>query len=49
MLGDHAKIGHVAGALIAPLRDVTALVTDSGAAPADVQALEQAGLQVLLA
>lgn len=49
MLGDHAKIGHVAGAQIAPLRDVTALVTDAGAAPSDIQALEAAGLQVLLA
>lgn len=49
MMGDHGKIGHVAGARIAPLRDVTVLVTDSGAAPSDVAALEQAGLQVLLA
>ncbi|HSF63005.1 MAG TPA: DeoR/GlpR family DNA-binding transcription regulator [Paracoccaceae bacterium] len=49
MMGDHGKIGHVAGARIAPLREVTALITDSGASPADVQALETAGLQVLLA
>lgn len=49
MLGDHGKIGHVAGARIAGLSEVTALVTDTGAAPADVQALEEAGLQVLLA
>jgi DeoR/GlpR family transcriptional regulator of sugar metabolism len=49
VLGDHGKIGHVAGARIATLREVTALVTDLGAAPGDVQALEAAGLQVLLA
>lgn len=49
MLGDHAKIGHVAGARIAGLSEVTALVTDTGAASADIQALEAAGLQVLMA
>jgi DeoR/GlpR family transcriptional regulator of sugar metabolism len=49
MLGDHGKIGHVAGARIAGVAEVSILVTDSGAAPADVQALESAGLQVLLA
>lgn len=49
MLGDHAKIGHVAGARIADLSEVTVLVTDTGAAPSDVQSLENAGLQVLLA
>lgn len=49
MLGDHGKIGHVAGARIARTAEVSALVTDSGAAAADVQALEAAGLQVLLA
>ena len=49
MLGDHGKIGHVAGARIAAAAEVSALVTDNGAAPADVQALEAAGLQVLLA
>jgi DeoR family fructose operon transcriptional repressor len=49
MLADHGKIGHVAGARIAGIGEVTALVTDAGAAAADVQALEAAGLQVLLA
>lgn len=49
VLGDHAKIGHVAGARIATTDEVSALITDSDAAPADVQALEATGLQVLLA
>lgn len=49
MLGDHGKIGHVAGARIAAIEEVSALITDDGAAPADVQALEAAGLQVLFA
>lgn len=49
MLGDRGKIGHVAGARIAGVAEVTALVTDTGAPAADVQALEAAGLQVLLA
>ena len=49
MLGDHGKIGHVAGARIAGLGEVSSLVTDSGAAPADVSALEASGLNVILA
>jgi DeoR/GlpR family transcriptional regulator of sugar metabolism len=48
-LGDHAKIGHVAGARIADLSEVTLLVTDKDAPASEVQALEAAGLQVLLA
>lgn len=49
MLGDHGKIGHVAGARIAGLGEVSSLVTDAGAAPADVSALEASGLNVILA
>ena len=49
VLGDHGKIGHVAGARFATLPEVTTLITDSDAPPADVQALEGAGLQVVLA
>jgi DeoR/GlpR family transcriptional regulator of sugar metabolism len=49
MLGDHGKIGHVAGARIAPVTAVSALVTNAEAAAADLQALEGSGLQVLLA
>lgn len=48
-LGDHAKIGHVAGARIADLAEATLLVTDKDAQASDIQALEAAGLQVLLA
>lgn len=49
MLGDHGKIGHVAGARIADVAEVTALITDAEATPGQVQELEAAGLQVLLA
>ncbi|MGP1397256.1 MAG: DeoR/GlpR family DNA-binding transcription regulator [Inquilinaceae bacterium] len=49
MLGDHGKIGHVGGARIADLAEVTLFITDTEAAPADVRALEAGGLQVLLA
>jgi DeoR family transcriptional regulator, fructose operon transcriptional repressor len=49
VLADHGKIGHVAGTRIARLAEVSALVTDSAAAAADVAALEAAGLKVLLA
>jgi DeoR family fructose operon transcriptional repressor len=49
MLGDHGKIGHVAGARIAGVEEVSTLVTDRNAKPADVQLLEAAGLDVVLA
>ncbi|UWQ19110.1 DeoR/GlpR family DNA-binding transcription regulator [Jannaschia sp. M317] len=49
VLGDSGKIGHVAGARIADTAEVSTLVSDSGARPADVSALEATGLQVLLA
>ena len=48
-LGDHGKIGHVAGARIAGVEEVSILVTDRNAEPADVQSLEAAGLDVVLA
>lgn len=49
MLGDHGKIGHVAGARIAGVDEVSRLVTDTGAEPAQVHTLEAAGLEVVLA
>ncbi|MEM1431199.1 MAG: DeoR/GlpR family DNA-binding transcription regulator [Pseudomonadota bacterium] len=49
MLGDHGKMGHVAGARIATVAEVARLVTDKGAAPAQVHRLEAAGLEVVLA
>lgn len=49
MLGDHGKIGHVAGARIAGVEEVSILVTDRNAEPADVLSLEAAGLDVVLA
>lgn len=49
MLGDHGKIGHVAGARIAGVEEVSLLVTDKGAEPARIRALEAAGLEVVLA
>lgn len=49
MLGDHGKIGHVAGAKIASLEEISTLVTDSSAALADIQALKSEGLDVILA
>ncbi|MEM8569810.1 MAG: DeoR/GlpR family DNA-binding transcription regulator [Pseudomonadota bacterium] len=49
VLGDHGKMGHVAGARIAGLDEIATLVTDRDAEPADIQALESSGLQVVLA
>jgi DeoR family transcriptional regulator of aga operon len=47
MLADHGKIGHVAGARIAAPREIATLITDRGAAAADIAALEAAGVDVL--
>ena len=49
MLGDSGKIGHVAGARIARCAEVSVLVTDDGAKPADIAPLEATGLHVLRA
>jgi DeoR family transcriptional regulator of aga operon len=49
VVADHGKIGHVGTARIAPLDGVDLLITDSGASAADIQALETAGLKVLVA
>ena len=49
MLGDRGKIGHVACARIGSPGEISTLVTDTDAAPADVQALRMAGLDVILA
>ena len=49
MLGDHGKIGHVAGARIAGITEVSALVTDSDAELSAVANLEAAGLDVIRA
>ena len=49
VVADHGKIGHVAGARIAGISEVSTLVTDAGAEPADVSDLTAAGLDVILA
>ena len=49
MLGDRGKIGHVAGAQIAPTDEISTLITDQKATPADIAALETAGMKVMLA
>ncbi|MFC5507371.1 MULTISPECIES: DeoR/GlpR family DNA-binding transcription regulator [Hyphomicrobiales] len=48
-VADHGKIGHVGSARIAPLDQADLLITDQGAAAADIQALEAAGVQVTIA
>lgn len=49
MLADRGKIGHVAGARIAPIQDISTLVTDRKANPTDVSELQESGLKVILA
>jgi DeoR/GlpR family transcriptional regulator of sugar metabolism len=46
---DHSKIGKIAPALISPLSRVHKLFTDQGIQPAQRQALESAGIEVIIA
>jgi len=49
VLADHTKLMRTASTRIAAINQVSALITDAEADPEAVQALESAGLQVLLA
>jgi DeoR family fructose operon transcriptional repressor len=49
VLADSAKLGHIAVGRVCALSATTAVITDSAADPADVRALEQAGVRVLVA
>lgn len=49
MLADSGKIGHVAGARIAEVKEVSLLITDMGAEPSQISSLEAAGLDIVLA
>ena len=48
-LVDHTKLGHISFATICPLSSISHLITDASADPDQVEALQQAGLDVLLA
>ncbi|ADV66078.1 DeoR/GlpR family DNA-binding transcription regulator [Deinococcus maricopensis] len=47
VVADHSKIGQVAAAAIAPLRDVHTLITDTRANAAHLQALRHTGLNIM--
>jgi DeoR/GlpR family transcriptional regulator of sugar metabolism len=49
VVADSSKIGQVAFACVAPLTDANLLITDAGIVSDDLAALEEAGLQVLVA
>ena len=49
VVADHTKIGNVAPALIAPVSCVDVLITDQGITDSQRQALEQAGVEVIIA
>ena len=49
ILADHTKLGRVTFARVAGLHEVHRLITDAGASPAFVRALQDAGLEVELA
>jgi DeoR family fructose operon transcriptional repressor len=46
---DHTKIGEDAAVRFASIDEVDVLVTDTGLVPPDRQALEEAGVEVVLA
>lgn len=47
IIADHSKIGQVLPALIAPLAQVSKVITDTGASDADTETLRAAGVEVL--
>lgn len=49
VLADHTKVGEEDAVRFAAIEEVDALVTDAGLAPAEVQVLEEAGVEVVLA
>jgi DeoR family fructose operon transcriptional repressor len=49
VLADHTKMGEEDAVRFASIEEVDALITDTGLAPADRQALEEAGVEVVLA
>jgi len=49
VLADHTKVGQEDAVRFASIEDVDAVVTDAGLAPSDRQALEEAGVEVVLA
>ena len=49
VLADGAKLGRIAVGRVCPLSAVTAVVTDAGADPDAVRALEQTGVRVIVA
>ncbi len=48
VVADHSKLGKVSAALVAPLRAVQQVITDTGAPDVDVQALRDEGIRVTL-
>jgi DeoR/GlpR family transcriptional regulator of sugar metabolism len=49
VLADSSKLGHVAPAFVFGLSEVDVLVTDEGAKPSDIAAIERAGVRVMVA
>ena len=49
IVADHSKIGRIAPAIIAPLSRVKRLITDEGIGAKEREALEAAGMEVLIA
>ena len=49
VLADSSKIGHVAVGRVCPLDVLTAVITDDGAAPEAVEALQKVGVDVIVA
>ena len=49
VVADHAKLGQVAFAQVAPIHAAHVLIVDDGASPEAVKAFEEAGVRVLLA
>jgi DeoR family transcriptional regulator, aga operon transcriptional repressor len=49
VVADHTKIGRVTMALIAPAQDIQTVITDAAAPPDELAALQEAGVEILIA
>ena len=48
LLADHSKFGHIASSYVAPIHEVTTLITDDATSQDMIEAIQQQGVEVLV-
>jgi len=48
VVADHSKFGKVSTALVAPISSIHKIITDNGISPQQLDALRQAGVEVIV-